>query len=229
MRRIISACLVLSIVTWANVGWAQQRNGLRGRTGQQSRGYQCCGGRQQFQNQGSYQQNQSQAAFNQRRGQGGRGRQSLAAGTTVNGTLSTSDAQGLIAMRQEEKLARDVYLTLGEQWNLPILFKIAKAESRHMRAVGNLLARYSLPDPVANDIRGQFADQRFTLLYRDLVATGSQSAADALHVGVEVEELDIADLRAALSTVRQSDIRNVYQNLLKGSQQHLRAFTAQLK
>lgn len=132
-------------------------------------------------------------------------------------------------MRQEEKLARDVYLTLGEKWNLPIFDNISKAESRHMAAVGNLLAKYNLPDPVANDIRGQFADQQFTKMYQDLVASGSQSATDALRVGVRIEELDIADLQADLTAVRQADVRKVYLNLLKGSQQHLRAFTAQLR
>ena len=135
----------------------------------------------------------------------------------------------MIYMRQEEKLARDVYRTLGETWNLPIFKTIARAESRHMNAVGNLLTRYGIADPVAKDIRGQFADQRFTEMYRTLVASGSKSRADALRVGVRIEELDIADLKDDLKSIRHDDIRVVYQKLLRGSQQHLRAFTSQLR
>ena len=220
MRKIISVCLVLLIVVSTSVGWAQQRRGRRGQSNQQSRGIQGQGGNQQFQSRGN---------TNLQRGPGCCGPQTQAVGGFATGTLSSVESQGLIYMRQEEKLARDVYLTLGEQWNLALFANIAKAESRHMAAIGNLLARYNLPDPVANDVRGQFADQRFTKLYQDLVASGSQSATDALRVGVQVEKLDIADLQADLNTAKQQDIRKVYQNLLKGSQQHLRTFTAQLK
>lgn len=221
MRKIISASLVLSIaVMWANVAWAQHWTGRRGSTAQLLRG---------IQNRGSIQQSRIQATSNQRRGQGGRVRQGHAAGNVVGGALSSADAQGLIYMRQEEKLARDVYLTLGEKWNLPIFSKIAQAESRHMAAVGRLLVRYNLADPVAKDVRGQFADRQFNEMYRSFVASGSISPAGAIRVGVRIEELDIADLQAALNTARQEDIRKVYRNLLRGSQQHLRAFTSQLR
>ncbi|MCB9874327.1 MAG: DUF2202 domain-containing protein [Planctomycetaceae bacterium] len=132
-------------------------------------------------------------------------------------------------MRQEETLAQDAYLTLGEQWNLPIFAYIANAELRHMAAIGGRLGRYNLIDLVAHDVRGQFADQKVTKWYEDVVKSGSQSVADELRVGVQVEELDIADLQADLSTARQQDIRSVYQDRLKGSQQHLRAFSVQLK
>ena len=220
MRKVITAALVLLIVVSTSVGWAQQRRGGRGQNNQQFREMQSRGGNQQFQSPGN---------ANLQRGPGCCGRQAQAVGGFATGTLSSVEAQGLTYMRQEEKLARDVYLTLGEQWNLPIFANIAKAESRHMAAIGGLLARYNLADPVAIDVRGQFADQRFTKMYEDLVASGSQSATDALRVGVQIEELDIADLQADLNTARQQDIRRVYQNLLKGSQQHLRAFTAQLK
>ncbi|MCA9124484.1 MAG: DUF2202 domain-containing protein [Planctomycetaceae bacterium] len=220
MRKVITVALVLLIVVSTSVGWAQQLRGGRGQSNQQSRGIQGRSGNQQF---------QSQGIANLQRGPGCCGRQGQGIGGFTTGTLSSVESQGLTYMRQEEKLARDVYLTLGEQWNLPIFANIAKAESRHMAAIGGLLARYNLADPVAIDVRGQFTDQKFTKMYEDLVASGAQSLADALRVGIQIEELDIADLQADLNTARQQDIRNVYQNLLKGSQQHLRAFTAQLK
>ncbi len=220
MRKVISACLVLVIVFWVNVGEASQRNGRRGSSSRQSRGLQIRGGGQQW---------QSQRNANPRRSPALRGRQGQTGEVAITGPLSSAETESLIHMRQEEKLARDVYRTLGEKWNLPVFANISKAESRHMAAIGNLLARYNIPDPVANDVRGKFADQRFTKMYRDLVSSGTRSVSDSLRVGVQVEKLDITDLRANINATQQQDIRRVYQHLLKGSQQHLRAFTAQLR
>ena len=38
-------------------------------------------------------------------------------------------------MREEEKLARDVYVALGDRWGLRVFENIARAEQRHMDAV----------------------------------------------------------------------------------------------
>ncbi len=218
MRNTITASLALVLVAFTSVGWAQQRMGSRGRGNQQFRGNQSSGYvPSQFRRSGSQYSNGNCC---------GRSMQTLSGFSTSS--LSSLEAQSLLDMREEEKLARDVYLALGEQWNLPIFATIAKAESRHMAAVGNLLVKYNLSAPVANDVRGRFTNPKFTKLYQELLATGSQSATAALQVGVQIEQLDIADLEIALSKTRQADIRKVFQNLLKGSQQHLRAFTAQL-
>jgi len=56
--------------------------------------------------------------------------------------LSESEMQGLILMREEEKLARDVYTTLGEKWDLNIFINIAGSEQTHTDAVKYLLDRY---------------------------------------------------------------------------------------
>lgn len=58
---------------------------------------------------------------------------------------------------------------------------------------------------------------------------GSQSLADALKVGVAIEEIDILDLQTRLAQTDNADIELVYGNLLKGSHNHLRAFTSTLQ
>jgi len=131
-------------------------------------------------------------------------------------------------MREEEKLARDVYLTLGPLWNAPIFSNIAQSESRHMAAVKQLILTYGLTDPVGDNPVGAFTNPVFTQLYGELVAAGSASVADAYQVGVEVEELDIADLIQALSATNKTDVRSVFQNLLNGSYHHLEAFQSHL-
>lgn len=139
--------------------------------------------------------------------------------------LSGAEQDGLIFMREEEKLARDVYITLYATWKKPVFTNIAASEQTHMDAILTLLVRYGVPDPVAGMGVGEFATEYFQTLYVDLVALGNQSLSDAYSVGVTIEETDIDDLVALLVDVTHRDIQRVYQNLKLGSENHLQAFT----
>lgn len=141
--------------------------------------------------------------------------------------LTDDERAGLIWMREEEKLARDVYQALGTTTSLPIFANIAAAEQTHLDAVGALLDRYGIDDPAAGKAAGEFTDPTFTKLYDDLVAQGRASLTDALTVGATIEELDISDLQARATDT--PDIALVYANLEKGSRNHLRAFATQLE
>lgn len=140
------------------------------------------------------------------------------------GELTETEIEGLTYMREEEKLARDVYLTLYDQWNLPIFNNIAKAEQMHTDAVKNLLVTYSITDPVTNDEIGVFTNPDLQSLYDQLVEQGSQSVEEALKVGLAIEEIDILDLKEYLAETDDPNIQQVYQNLMMGSGNHLRAF-----
>jgi Uncharacterized protein conserved in archaea len=144
-------------------------------------------------------------------------------------TLNTQEREALQFMREEEKLARDVYLTLYSLWRLPVFSNIAASEQRHTDAVQGLLQTYGIPDPVTNDRVGVFTNPELSSLYADLIARGRKSAHDALQVGALIEETDIADLQNALSKTSQGDISRVYNNLMQASHRHLRAFTGQLQ
>ncbi len=142
--------------------------------------------------------------------------------------LSPAEADGLVFMREEEKLARDVYLTLAEQWQVRIFSNIAASEQTHMDSIYTLLVRYGIPDPVAGMGVGEFATEHFQTLYTDLVASGSESLAGGLQAGATIEEIDIVDLVEKLADATHPDIRRVYQNLEQASENHLRAFVGQL-
>lgn len=138
--------------------------------------------------------------------------------------IDDTEAKGLLHMREEEKLARDVYITLFQKWNINIFHNISQAEQSHMDAIKALLDKYSLEDPVANTTVGTFQSQQFTDLYHTLVEKGNTSLLDALTVGATIEDLDINDLLIDLAATDNDDIRMVYQNLAKGSRNHLRTF-----
>lgn len=147
---------------------------------------------------------------------------------TVKYDLSSLEKDGLIYMRLEEKLARDIYLTLGKTYTQKMFVNIPESEQRHMDAVKALLDKYEIPDPVTDNAIGSFSNTDFKRLYDDLLAKGQTSFKDAMLVGKEIEEMDIKDLVERIEQTDNPDIKSVYENLKRGSENHLRAFTKHL-
>jgi hypothetical protein len=146
----------------------------------------------------------------------------------ATGELTEAEAQALLYMREEEKLAYDVYTALYAQWGLETFQTIASSELAHMEAIKGLLDRYGLDDP-ASATPGVFSNPELQALYDSLIARGSQSLAEAIKVGGAIEEIDILDLEERLAQTDNPDIQRVFNNLLNGSKSHLRAFAAVLQ
>ncbi|HSO04512.1 MAG TPA: DUF2202 domain-containing protein [Candidatus Limnocylindrales bacterium] len=140
--------------------------------------------------------------------------------------MTTEEIDGLRWMREEEKLAHDVYLALGETWGSRVFENIAASETTHMEAVRALLDRHGIADPAAGQPVGAFTDPALQTLYDDLVARGRTSLVNALSVGALIEDLDISDLRKRATDT--PDIALVYEDLEQASGNHLRAFVRNL-
>jgi len=147
---------------------------------------------------------------------------SLCDNCTYDGVLTLEDSLGLLFMREEEKLAGDVYKTFFDDYGEAIFQNIANSEDAHTLAVLNLINAYGLEDP-ALEGRGVFANADLTALYETLVSDGTTLEA-ALKVGALIEEIDILDLIEELERTENEDLQRVYGNLLSGSENHLRAF-----
>ena len=141
--------------------------------------------------------------------------------------LSADEARDLRFMREEEKLARDVYLTLATYWRgqagaeilVTTLDAIAPSEQRHMDRLKAFLGPAGLTDPVVEgEILGMFTDPILAQLYTDLVARGKVGVVAALKVGALIEEKDIFDLVDALSRCQTESLRTAYGGLNCGSE-----------
>lgn len=171
--------------------------------------------------------------------------------------LDAAEATHLIFMREEEKLARDVYLVFGEMYQDNRIFdQIAMlSEQEHTTAVLSLLNRYGIPDPnpMADNLpesiglfTGEVYGAYFLEKFNELIDWGSRSELDALYVGAFIEELDMHDIVVAPTVIAEADngidedgcglvytdeseIRRVYEHLLAGSENHLRAFVGQIE
>ncbi len=143
--------------------------------------------------------------------------------------LSQDEYDGLLLMREEEKLARDVYLELSDIWGVRVFSNIAGSEQTHMDAVLTVMETYHMVDPIQDDSRGIFTNPELADLYEQLIEKGSNSLTDAFTVGAIIEDLDIKDLRVLLSKTENAVIIRVYENLEKGSENHMRAFIRQIE
>jgi hypothetical protein len=145
------------------------------------------------------------------------------------GVLNDAETSTLIWMREEEKLARDTYITLYDRWGTRVFSNISRAEQTHMDTLLTMLKTYGIADPINDNTVGVFNDPVLAELYDDLVTSGSNSALDALYVGGFIEELDIKDLWIAIEESTHADVIAAYENLLAGSYKHLRAFVGQIE
>lgn len=143
-------------------------------------------------------------------------------------TLDVTETALLVHMREEEKLARDVYRTLGQHWNLPVFANIADSEQNHMDLVLWAMQRYQVQDPVPSNQVGSFNNPLFTQLYQLATTFGQISPIHAMMVGAIIEDLDIDDLAYGLATTDNRDVDTIWQNLQLGSRNHMRAFYGQL-
>lgn len=143
--------------------------------------------------------------------------------------LTPQEIEDLVHLREEEKLARDVYRYLYDVWGQWVFDNIAASEQTHMDAVKGLLDRYGIEDPVGEDMEGVFVNPYLQDLYNQLTADGGRSDRDAAWVGATIEDLDIFDLKEMLGHTAKADLQSVYENLMKGSRNHLRSFCGLLE
>lgn len=142
---------------------------------------------------------------------------------TVDDSLSIQEKEDLQFLKEEEKLARDVYLYSYDLYGQKIFKNISNSEQSHMNSVTVIMEKYGIADLSLTE-RGKFSNNVLQVLYNDLTKMASKSIEDALIVGATIEDLDINDLNAFIENTNHSDIETMYGKLNCGSRNHLRAY-----
>lgn len=138
--------------------------------------------------------------------------------------LSDDEIAGIMFMREEEKLARDVYLVLNESSPHRVFQNIAESEQKHTDAILHLIDFYNLDDPAEGKGIGEFENQELQHLFDYFILKGEECLDSALVVGAIIEETDILDIEELKEATDVKNIIQVYGNLLSGSENHLRAY-----
>lgn len=143
--------------------------------------------------------------------------------------LTSSEAAHLRFIREEEKLARDIYNVLAEMWDLKIFVKIAESEQRHTDAVRLVIEKYAISDPAKATPPGVFSNEEVQKLYTILNERGKVSSLEALKIGALTEEKDISDINVAVKDTNKPDLLELYAYLKEGSSMHLRGFMGEIR
>ena len=166
---------------------------------------------------------------------------------TDDPALDYNEKMHLFFMREEEKLARDVYQTLGTMYPDSVIFgNIDDSEQIHMTTVKAMIEKYGYEDPNTNDNVGAYTGEDFgwyfTEKYNQLVERASISELEALYVGAFIEELDMMDINQCPQVIVETDdgindvsecgkvytdnadVQRLYSSLLDGSDSHLEGY-----
>lgn len=141
------------------------------------------------------------------------------------GTPSAQLATELNYLRQEEKLAHDLYVLADSLYGAQQFGNIAQAEVHHGQAINSLLAGYSMADPNAGQAEGVFTDPQIQKTYNELAARIRQSQDEAAQVGILAEKTDIADLKKTIDSSPPAAVKSTLSHLVTASERHLQAFT----
>lgn len=149
-------------------------------------------------------------------------------GSSNTSAITLEEEANLLYLFEEEKVAHDIYVEMYNLYGAFIFDNISESEQRHMDAVANLISKYRLDDSVFGNDPGVFNNPVLQEEYKRLLKDGSINLTSALGVGVEIEEMDIADIERMQDETVKKDIERVLANLLRGSYNHLDAFETQL-
>ncbi len=147
---------------------------------------------------------------------------------TTSTSLTADEITDLLYLREEEKLAHNVYIYAYQKYTVMIFQNIANSEQTHTKAVLDMLTKYKLDDPAANKAIGEFNDSSLQQLYTDLTTIVDSSQTHAFTVGATIEDLDIFDLSENIKRSSKADILKLYNDLMCGSRNHLRSYIGKL-
>jgi len=142
--------------------------------------------------------------------------------------LTQTEKDNILYLYEEEKLAHDIYVEMYTLYGAYIFNNISESEQRHMDSVAKLISKYELDNTVVDNKLGIFTNEEIKKAYDEFLIRGKDSLASALNVGVDIEEMDIEDIKEMQAYAVKSDLNRVLSNLLDGSYNHLDAFETQL-
>jgi hypothetical protein len=143
--------------------------------------------------------------------------------------ISPQEKADLLYLREEEKLAHDVYVFSYAKYGHVVFSNISESELRHTNSVLGLLNQYGIPDPANGRAEGEFQHPELQKLYDDLTHQSGKSLIEAFKVGATIEDLDIYDIARFYAHTTHPEFTAVYDRLTCGSRNHMRAFVSQLR
>ena len=139
------------------------------------------------------------------------------------GELTGQETTDILYIAEEEKLGRDLSLMYFDIWGMKSFLGSAGSEQADLDSMEILIDRYNLENPV-RDERGIFTNKSLQELYTEMVSSGSLTVQDALNNSITVEEMQIMSLDGAMASTDKEDLKFVYENLRRSSENNIQNF-----
>lgn len=135
--------------------------------------------------------------------------------------LTEEQKDMLFFIYQEEKVARDVYITLGKIYNSEKTFRLMQiTEQRHLDCTRELCEFYGVDTSSVDESDiGAFESPVLKMLYDAYTEKGKSSFRDALEITEFIGASDV-DMLEHASIGMPSDVVSVYEKLKKGHMNH---------
>jgi len=142
--------------------------------------------------------------------------------------LDLKEIDFLLKMYEEEKLARDVYVSFYNKYNIEFFKNTSQAQQIQMNQIACLLKHYNLKYK-ATEREGIFNDLNIQQHYFDFKEQGDISVSDAIKASATIEDLNLFDLGEYMSFTKNPAILAIFKHLSCGAKNHLRNFVNVLK
>lgn len=134
----------------------------------------------------------------------------------------------LLRQIDEERMAYRLYTEIGEAHpNMRPFQNFPHSEKRHFNALVDY-TQANFPGSTDGKLDGKFHFESTQALFDKWLTEGKASPQAAAQVGVQLEQLDIADIDEFLAQKPERELKQILENLRRGSENHLAAFQRQL-
>lgn len=141
--------------------------------------------------------------------------------------LSENQKSHLVNLYEEEKLAHDLYTEFYDAHAYTPFSHHIDAEAKHMVLVDEILTLYDISRP--NLGFGLFENEGYQKYYNEWLVKGVSDGVHSCYIAAYIEEMDILDLIEGIQLAETTEIKELYETLKAGSENHLRAYNKFLK
>ncbi len=139
--------------------------------------------------------------------------------------ITETEAGDLQLLREEEKLARDLFRDWSDRSEL--FGAVAHSKQLHFEIVGALLQRHQVTDRTLGG-EGLYVFPQLQTLHQELLARGGSTELEALAAGAELHERDLVGLEEAAGRSQLEDVRASLAEIQRGARNHLRGCVEEL-
>lgn len=139
-------------------------------------------------------------------------------------SLTIAEQNDLLYMIEKEKMMRNIYKTMFQEYNVELFQSIYQAKESHLSLLSSKIDKYDVHNPLVYSAENEFENSSLQLVYDDFLAKKLIYEIEALNFVKNMEERHINYVETTVSQVDgNDDIVSVYNVILLGSQAHLDA------